>query len=268
MKGLRYMYNVKISEYLDSTEVVFYSSPIFGHEKEKDTFLIERNDELFEMYSYMAFGTKLEKEEKEKNSLHAFYVSFNRTKNKIYNYARANCWEWFVTFTFNPQKVDSFNYDEVVNCMSSFLWYMKRTSKTDLQYLIVPEKHKSGRFHLHGIFSNIDMSIWKFTFSHHFTKTGIPIYNIAGFPYGFSTATQVQDTVRVSHYIAKYITKDMFSAIKNRKRYWSTHNISSGVHTTLFLTESELEILLNSFGECQYLKTIDTPYNNIRYYQF
>ena len=52
------MYNVKVSEYLESTEVVYYANVITGHSKEKDSFLVERDDELIELYSYMAFGTK------------------------------------------------------------------------------------------------------------------------------------------------------------------------------------------------------------------
>lgn len=262
------MYNVKVSQYLESTEIVYYSNVITGHEKEKDSFIVERDNDIYELYSFMAFGTKSQKEIKEENPLHSFYVSYNRTKNKIYNYARDNVWEWFLTFTFDPKKVDSFNYDEVVKCMHDFLWYMVRTSKTDTKYLIVPEKHKSGRYHLHGVFSNMDMSLWKFQYSGHTTKGGLPIYNIGGFPYGFTTATQVQSTTRVSHYISKYITKDMFDSIKNKKRYWSTRNLSSGTHTTMLLTPSELEMLLNSFGEPQSLKTVDTPYNQMKYFQF
>lgn len=262
------MYNVKVSEYLESTEVVYYSHAITGHEKESDTFLVERDGELNEIYSYMAFGIKPPKEKQEENPLHSFYVSYNRTKNKIYNYARDNVWEWFLTFTFDPKKVDSYNYDEVVECMSEYFRFIRRNKNTDIKYLVVPEKHKSGRYHLHGVFSNIDMSLWKFKFSGHTTKGGLPIYNINGFPYGFTTATQVQSTIRVSHYISKYITKDMFDSIKNKKRYWCTKNLNSGTHTTLLLSLSELEMLLNSFGEVQNLKTVETPYNNIRYYQF
>ena len=58
MKGSEKMYNVKVSEYLESTEVVYYANVITGHSKEKDSFLVERDDELIELYSYMAFGTK------------------------------------------------------------------------------------------------------------------------------------------------------------------------------------------------------------------
>lgn len=262
------MYNVKVSEYLESTEVVYYANVITGHSKEKDSFLVERDDELIELYSYMAFGTKPPKEQKQENPLHSFYVSYNRTKNKIYNYARDNTWEWFLTFTFDPKQVDSFNYDEVVDCMSEFFRFIRRNRNTDIKYLVVPEKHKSGRYHLHGVFSNMDMSLWKMQFSGHTTKGGLPIYNIGGFPYGFTTATQVQSSTRVSHYISKYITKDMFDGIKNKKRYWSTRNLNSGTHTTLMLTKAELETLLNSFGEIQNMKTVDTPYNQIKYFQF
>ena len=60
----------------------------------------------------------------------------------------------------------------------------------------------------------------------------------------------------------------MFDSIKNKKRYWSTRNIGSGIHTTLFLSKEELETLLNSIGDVQTYKTVDTPYNHITYYQF
>ena len=61
------MYNVKISQYLESIEVVFYSNAITGREKEKDSFIVERDNELFEVYSFMAFGiNKSEKSKEEK----------------------------------------------------------------------------------------------------------------------------------------------------------------------------------------------------------
>ena len=264
------MYNVKVSEYLESTEVVLYSTPIFGHEKERDGIIIERDNESMEIYSFIAFPTKnkLDDSEKESNKLHSFFVSFNRTKNKIYNYARANKWEWFLTFTFNPAYINSYNYDEIVEAMHVFLRHMGDVSTNRAKYLIVPEKHKSGRYHLHGVFSNLDMSVWRFQYSGHNTKGGIPIYNIGCFPFGFTTATQVQSSTRVSHYIAKYITKDMFDSIKSKKRYWVSRNVSDGIHNNYYMSKQEIEILLNSFGECENVKSVETPYNNIRYYQF
>ena len=70
MKGVLKMYNVKISQYLESTEVVYYSNVITGREKEKDSFIVERDNELFEVYSFMAFGINKSEKSKEENVLH------------------------------------------------------------------------------------------------------------------------------------------------------------------------------------------------------
>ena len=73
MKGVLKMYNVKISQYLESTEVVYYSNVITGREKEKDSFIVERDNELFEVYSFMAFGINKTEKSKEENEIHSFF---------------------------------------------------------------------------------------------------------------------------------------------------------------------------------------------------
>lgn len=267
------MYNVKVSEYLDSIEVVFYETPIHGHKKQRDGIIIERDDKAMEIYDFIAFPSHLKEEpspeEKEAMQLHSYFVSYNRTKNKIYNYARANKWDWFITFTFNPEYVDSYNYDEVVDCMHKFFRYMGDFNpKVRPKYLVVLERHVSGRFHLHGIFSDLDLNVWKFNFSGHYTKGGIPIFNVGCFPFGFTTATQVQSSTRTAHYISKYITKSMFDSIKGKKRYWVSRNVSVGNHNTYYMSNRDKEILLESIGDIQNMKCLKTPYNDIYYYQF
>ena len=74
------MYNVKISQYLESTEVVYYSNVITGREKEKDSFIVERDNELFEVYSFMAFGINKSEKSKEENVLLSL---FHLTAQKI-----------------------------------------------------------------------------------------------------------------------------------------------------------------------------------------
>lgn len=275
LKGKRKMYNVKVTEYLHDKEVVFYHKPIYKHEKDLSSAIIENNGTLYEidkkdLFLYEDRNTKEEKERNaEKDMLHSLIVSRNRTKQKIYNYARSNKWEWFLTFTFNPQKVDSMDYDEVTVIMSDWLNYMFHYNKTDrLKYLIVPEKHKSGAWHFHGVFSGIDYQTWKLMFSGKY-KDGEPIYNVQSFPYGFTTATAVNNTRAVAHYICKYITKDLFDSLRNKKRYWVSRSCSSGKTTTLFLTKDELYILIDSLGgDPDYQKSVATPYNDILYMQF
>ena len=44
--------------------------------------------------------------------------SIARTRQKISGYARSNTWDMFVTLTFNPDKVDSFDYSLVSKKLS------------------------------------------------------------------------------------------------------------------------------------------------------
>jgi hypothetical protein len=158
---------------------------------------------------------------------HSFKNSARRSKNMIYDYARANIWEWFVTITFDPKKVDSLNYDVCTKKLSQWLKNIRKRHCRDMKYLFVPELHKSGRYHFHGIIS--DCEGLEFTDSNHKTNDGEVIYNIGKYKLGFTTATKVKDTQKVSMYIAKYVTKDLTSTIKGKRRYWQSKNCKKPV---------------------------------------
>lgn len=150
------------------------------------------------------------------------HESANRAKNRIYDYARANDWQWFVTLTFNPELVDSFNYAIVAKRLSSWLDTVRRRCP-DMKYLFVPEFHRSKRIHFHGLIANCENL--SFVESGHYTSAGEPVYNIGSYHLGFTTATRIKDLGRCQSYIAKYVTKDLMEHIKNRKRYWHSNNL-------------------------------------------
>lgn len=58
-------------------------------------------------------------------------------------------------------------------------------------------------------------------------KGGEKIYNIdtKSFKYGFTTATKIRDTDKVSNYITKYITKKLVCMTKGRHRYLYSKNL-------------------------------------------
>lgn len=150
-------------------------------------------------------------------------VSMNRTINVVNHLARCNFWEWFITFTFNPEKVDSFDYAACTKSLSDWLRSMRR-SVPDMGYLIVPELHKSGRYHFHGLFFGCDNL--NFVESGHYTKGGDIIYNVGKYRLGWTTATRVKDNTKVTKYICKYITKDLCAVSSNKKRYWRSRNLN------------------------------------------
>ncbi len=62
--------------------------------------------------------------------------SLNRTVNKIYEYARSNHWEYFVTLTFNSN-IDRYDYDECSKSVKSFLDDIRRNNR-NVRYVLVP----------------------------------------------------------------------------------------------------------------------------------
>lgn len=57
--------------------------------------------------------------------------------------------------TFNPDHVNSFDYDECYNRTYQFLKNVKRQNP-DFKCIFVPEYHKSGGIHFHGIGTDCD----------------------------------------------------------------------------------------------------------------
>lgn len=149
------------------------------------------------------------------------YSSLWRTRSTISDIVLCNDFEWFITFTFDPDKVDSFSYQACLNKINRWI-HNQRINSPDLKYLIVPEQHKSGRWHFHGVFSQFKGSMRP---SGHKSSSGRPVYNVTCFRSGFTTAVAIDNREAVSHYITKYITKDLIKQF-NRRRFISSKNLT------------------------------------------
>ena len=138
----------------------------------------------------------------------------------------------FVTFTFSSEKTDRYDYDECSRLVRRWLNNQRRNAP-DLQYLIVPEQHKDGAWHFHGLLSNTGNI--KFIDSGKKDKQGNNIYNMAKWSNGFTTATAVTDVFKVSKYIGKYITKDLCELTKGKQRYFVSQNMPEPDEFTFFV---------------------------------
>lgn len=262
------IYNTRIKSYHNGKQVTIYSKSFEKQEKkdkdENKELKQEENQEL-NKNKKLSKAYKNENRTKEQEE-HCIEYSIKQTKNRIYDIARSNHWEWFITLTFDRSKVFSNDYEIVTKELTKFLHNLQQNICPNIKYLIVPELHADGEhYHFHGLLANCDGL--QFTYSgHNDYKKGLPIYNIVNWKLGFTTATQVQDTARVSSYITKYITKDCIAVLKNKKRYYASHNVERPQEEYMLTT---LDEFVEDYAcTSSYMKTINVPQAKMQVHYF
>lgn len=249
------MYNIKVIEYPTGVQVRVYEKAI--------------KEEKWNCDEWGEIPEPKERERKDETEIdrdRSLKVSADRSLQMVYKYARANMWEWFLTLTFNPDKVDSFNYEETTRKLSKWLKNLRRTCP-NMKYLVVSEQHKSGRYHFHGLFSNIDEL--RMVDSGYTDAGGKTIYNVGNYSLGFSTATRVEDSARASSYLSKYITKDLTDSTFGKKRYWNSRNLDLPTEYILELLRPDTKQLKRELlAECTWYKAVEGQMQSVDYYEF
>ena len=150
----------------------------------------------------------------------AIEESLRRTRTTIFDYALSNNFSYFVTFTFNPKKVDRYSIESTSNIMKYWLNRQKKHSP-DFAYVIVPEFHKDGAIHFHALIRDYNAELK----STNVFQNGKRVYNLTGFTAGFTNAQKLDDDqTKAAAYLTKYITKDMINRF-NKRRYWASKNL-------------------------------------------
>lgn len=244
-------YNCRVINYPTGEHVTIYQKTINKGKKKEELTKTYQKDKI--------------RTEKQENDCKR--ISLNQTKNRIYKIARSNTWDWFITLTFDRNKNDSSEYDIIVKRLHIFLNNIQKRKCPNLKYLIVPELHADGKhYHFHGLLSDCDGLNFKFSGKYD-KKSSKPIFNILNWSYGFTTATRVEDTQKVSSYITKYITKENVNILKEKRRYYASRNIDKPdeIYTTI-----DHESFLNTYADrVTYCKSLDVKqaHQHINYYE-
>ena len=267
-------YNLKRVDYGEFVQYRVYDRPISKNEEQKE--IKEQNEEVEKNDKA---DTKDYKKTGQADNKRSEQVSINRSIQTIYKYAQANRWEYFVTLTFKRDAdVNVYDYSDCVKKLTKWLNNQRRKCP-NLKYLFVPEMHKDGAFHFHGLIANcngltytdsgrvaIGNKAYKRTKENQHFPT---IYNLDNWKYGFSTATAVVSSCKSASYICKYITKDLIQGIGKRRRFYPSNNLDLPEESEHLFDMDSLETLIESFGDClDYTKTQDIPeaHQRIRYF--
>lgn len=150
--------------------------------------------------------------------------SMRRARAQLRRLALANDFRWFVTLTLDKEKIDRFDGEAITRRLSQ--WCSNMVKRHGLRYVIVPEQHKDGAWHFHGLVaadsleavdsgtikvpgvkqpkrpgSEAERAEW-------LRNGGQVVYNLPQWPYGFSTAMELRGEYPAAvAYVCKYIGK-------------------------------------------------------------
>lgn len=173
--------------------------------------------------------------------------SVRRTRSTINDYVLNNDFDLFITFTFDPKKVDRYNLNACYGRMQLWLANQRRKAREQslpFRYIVVPEQHKDGAIHFHALVFGLPTKLKKT----NVIQNNKRVYNLLGYRYGFTNAQYLdEDKQKANAYLCKYITKDM-QLIGGRRRYWCSKNLIKPIKTNNdtgrfvnFLTGDSLE---------------------------
>lgn len=144
-----------------------------------------------------------------KDAARSLSESQRRAKTAVQDIALCNRFTHMFTWTLSPDLIDRYDRKEVYRKVRAFL--SNATQRKQFRYVCIPELHKDGAIHFHGLCSLGDVEITQsYTKSGNIRrdKAGRRVYNMTAWMWGFSTCVELDEHYeKAVNYVCKYITK-------------------------------------------------------------
>ena len=142
--------------------------------------------------------------------------ALSRARRVCLELALCNDWKWFATFTIAKDNIDRKNLDGFYERFSEWLKYQKKKYQLKIPYLLVPEQHGDGSWHMHGFFnSDIDQFLVPFqelldqgqNIPVKLAKAGYCNWPEYQKKFGFCSFGEIRNHDATAFYATKYISK-------------------------------------------------------------
>lgn len=178
--------------------------------------------------------------------------NISRTKSRIIELGKCNEWDLFVTLTLNPKKYNRKDLGKFIKDLAQLI-RDERKNGYDIEYLLIPERHKDGCWHMHGFIHGLPIEkLHEFSLSEHLPKkiidklkSGKRVFTWEKYAakFGYSDIELIQNKNAASAYISKYITKDLISSVKelNAHAFYASKGLKSSeiIHQGALLRKIE-----------------------------
>lgn len=190
------------------------------------------------------------------------YENMQRARAVVWDLARANTFEYWLTLTFSEKHVEN-RYDYKC-CSEAMKKFTKFLGTYHCRWLLVPDQHEDGAIHFHGLISGplkLTRAINPHTGKPLFDKHGRPCYNIDNYKFGFTSAVPLDGSDAVVGYLASYYTKNRKMIVpKGCKRYWASRNL---VRPTVSYGDQDLMAFLRTrYVGAEYTRSIRSRFGS------
>lgn len=147
-----------------------------------------------------------------------------RAKRQVIEYTMNNVFNWFVTITFDKNKIDRYNVELLEKKVRQWLDNIRINYGNRAKYILVPEYHKDGAVHYHAL---LNMENDKLIYLYNHDQWKKPVYKdrLLFNKFGRNQWIPIESyTEPVGLYISKYITK--LPEMMNKQYYFASQGLN------------------------------------------
>lgn len=190
--------------------------------------------------------------------------SVSRARRMILEKALCNPWSYFCSFTLDPNKFNRYDLPKFHKAFTSWVAYLRKKYSIPLPYLLVPELHHDGAWHMHGLLGD-DITPYLVSFKDwrndgHKTPRGLVTGGFYNWPdyfhkFGFCSLGRLRDPVATAFYVTKYISKSIGESVipLGGQLYYPSRGLAAGVkHLDIYQPSGYLDSFLqNDYVFCR-----------------
>jgi hypothetical protein len=134
--------------------------------------------------------------------------SISRTRSTVFSLCLCNDFDLFITLTVSAAKCDRYDLEAYAKKLRKWLNNYNSRTGANVQYILIPEQHKDGAWHIHGLIKGLPESHLKLFRKTEDGRTRYtwPAYEAA---FGWGSLERIRDKEKCAGYISKYITKQV-----------------------------------------------------------
>ena len=181
--------------------------------------------------------------------------AYSRARSMIRQYGLCNPWDYFVTLTLDKNKYNRHDLGRFKKDLSQFIRDMRKKYGENggkrLSFLLVPENHKDGAWHMHGLIYGLpDGAVSPFVRGVHPDKLvngGFLDWPDYAKKFGFVSLGKIRDQLSTVLYTTKYINKDIeaLAELRGEHLYMASRPLNTAeTIAEVYLNYKELDDVL------------------------